>query len=162
MLWLRGLVSTVLVPAVIGGYRPRLIGPAAHPRGGFWNFGWLPIIAGTLIYAVCLLRFLSAGGTPAIFFTRPLRLLIGEEPSALVSAGLYRFTRNPMYTGVLMVIFGQAILFASASIAGYGLCVFACFHVVVVGLEEPHLRESRGEAYERYCGSVPRWLGLPK
>jgi hypothetical protein len=63
-------------------------------RGGFYNGGWLLVGVGILLYALSLLRFLAAGGTPAIFFTRHLRLLIGEEPAALVSAGLYRFSRG--------------------------------------------------------------------
>jgi len=89
--------------------------------------GWAPILAGTLIYALCLIRFLAAGGTPAIFFTRPLRFLIGEEPEGLVSGGLYRFSRNPMYLGVLMAVFGQAVLLGSPALAAYGCAVFVSF-----------------------------------
>ncbi len=76
-----------------------------------WQAGWFLIVPGALIYLSCLIRFLLAGGTPAIFFTRPLRFLIGEEPKALVADGLYRYTRNPMYVGVLLAVIGQAILY---------------------------------------------------
>lgn len=162
MLWVRGLVFTVLVPAVVGFFLPSAVDPRAQFRGGFWNAGWLMVAAGTLIYALCLFRFLAAGGTPAIFFTRPLRFLIGEEPAGLVSGGLYRFSRNPMYVGVLLVVFGQAVLFASPPLASYGCAVFIVFHLVVVLVEEPHLRATRGSPYELYCRTVPRWLGLPK
>ena len=124
--------------------------------------GWAPIFLGALAYGLCLMRFLAAGGTPAIFFTRPLRFLIGEEPGSLVSQGLYRFSRNPMYVGVLLVVFGQAIIFGSPRIAAYGLLLFVCFHLTVVLLEEPHLRRTRGRSYELYCQTVPRWLGFPR
>lgn len=161
LLWLRGLIFTALVPYVVAKTLPAMIDPGAKMRGGMANSGWVLIVAGTLVYFACLLRFLASGGTPAIFFTRPLRALLGEEPPTLVAAGLYRYSRNPMYVGVLTAIFGQAILFASWPVAAYGCAAFATFHLVVVTLEEPHLRATRGESYKRYCGQVPRWLGRP-
>jgi protein-S-isoprenylcysteine O-methyltransferase Ste14 len=162
VLWLRGAVFTVLVPYVVAVYLPKLVDPAARRHGAIFEIGWPLIIAGTLIYAFCLIRFLLAGGTPAIFFIRHLSFLVGEEPASLVSSGLYRYSRNPMYIGVLLVIFGQAILFASSAIALYGCFMFLMFHVVVVTLEEPHLRAVQGPSYEAYCRAVPRWFGVPR
>ena len=162
MLYVRAIVFTILVPAVVALYLPSIVDPQAQVRGGPCNGGWLLIGIGILLYVLSLLRFLAAGGTPAIFFTRHLRFLIGEEPARLVSAGLYRFSRNPMYVGVVMVVFGQAMLFASQALGEYGLTVFVIFHLVVVFLEEPHLRATRGDVYDRYCRTVPRWVGFPK
>jgi protein-S-isoprenylcysteine O-methyltransferase Ste14 len=161
MLWIRGLIFSVLVPGVVGIVLPSVVDPHAQLRGGIWDAGWLPVAAGTLLYILCLIRFLAAGGTPAVFFARHLRLLIGEEPTGLVSGGPYRFTRNPMYLGVLLVAFGQALLFASARVAAYACAVSVFFHLIVVFVEEPHLRATRGRPYELYCHEVPRWLGLP-
>ena len=158
MPWLRGLIFTLLVPGMIGGVAPMLIDPVARASGGFWQAGWVLIVMGAAVYTLCFIRFLAAAGTPAIFFSRHLKFLIGEEPKSLVSKGLYRFSRNPMYVGVLMAIFGQAILFASPSIAVYGVVVFLFFHVAVVFLEEPHLRRTLGQPYEKYCQQVRRWL----
>jgi protein-S-isoprenylcysteine O-methyltransferase Ste14 len=151
------LIFTLLVPVVLGGLVPSWIG--GGDQNHVWSaVGWLPMLAGTTIYVVCLLRFLGAGGTPAIFFTRPLRSLIGEEPARLVEGGMYRLSRNPMYIGVLLAVFGQAILCASLRIAGYGLALCAFFQFVVVFLEEPHLRRERGPAYAAYYRRVPRWF----
>jgi protein-S-isoprenylcysteine O-methyltransferase Ste14 len=155
MLWVRGLIFTAIVPGALAYFLPRLF-EHGIPR---WRAGWLLIVPGILIYALCLIRFLSRGGTPAIFFTRPLRFLIGQEPDTLIATGLYRFSRNPMYLGVLLIVFGQAILFASPALAAYGLILFACFEVVVILIEEPHLRKRNGELYERYRSTVPRWFG---
>jgi protein-S-isoprenylcysteine O-methyltransferase Ste14 len=160
MPWIRGLIFTVLVPGTIAVYVPVRMSPGLTPQGGAFEFGWVLIAAGVLGYAVCLLRFLMSGGTPAIFFTRPVRFLIGEEPRRLVQEGLYRVTRNPMYVSVLLVIFGQAIRFDSQSIAMYGLFVWLHFHLVVVLLEEPHLLEERGPSFSDYCRRVPRWIGF--
>jgi protein-S-isoprenylcysteine O-methyltransferase Ste14 len=159
MLLLRGVLFTLFVPVVIGVLAPAAIDTRAAWPGGAWALGWVPVAAGALIYGACLARFLGAGGTPAIFFTRPLRAVLGEEPGAVVTRGLYRHSRNPMYAGVLLVIAGQAIVRASMPVAWYGVAVFVAFHLVVVFGEEPHLRRTRGAAYEAYCRRVPRWLG---
>src|SRR5688572_1352249 len=150
MLWIRGLVFTILVPAVIAGAVPYWIDPNRTLQDGWWRLGWPILGAGAAIYAVCLLRFLAAGGTPAIFFTRPLRFLIGEEPDSLVRSGIYAHSRNPMYVGVILAAAGQAIVFASRPLAIYTAMLAAAFHLVVVLIEEPHLRTGRGEAYEEY------------
>jgi protein-S-isoprenylcysteine O-methyltransferase Ste14 len=63
-----------------------------------------------------------------------------------------------MYVGVLLAVFGQAILFASLRVAVYGVILFGCFHAAVVFLEEPHLLKQNGEPYAAYCRRVPRWL----
>lgn len=160
MLWLRGLVFTVLVPGSVSAFVPYLICQGNRMRGGLWNAGWLFVALGAAIYGSCLIAFLRSGGTPAIFFTRPLRFVIGHEPSKLVRQGIYRVSRNPMYLGVLLVVFGQALLFASRVLALYGILLWLCFHVVIVMLEEPHLRRERGQSYEAYCSRIPRWINF--
>jgi len=158
MLWLRGLIFTVFVPGIVGGWLPWTIG-GGHPRGGPWMLGWLVVAAGAAIYAMCLMRFLAGGGTPMIWFMWPVRAIFGEEPPKLVMSGIYERSRNPMYLGVLTAIFGQAIVFGSWRVAEYGLIAAVMFHVVVIAIEEPHLRAKQGAAYDEYCRRVPRWFG---
>jgi protein-S-isoprenylcysteine O-methyltransferase Ste14 len=131
-------------------------------RGGVWQVGWLFVGLGAIIYGLCLYSFLMSGGTPAIFFTRHLKFVLGEEPPKLVRQGLYRVSRNPMYIGVLAVVFGQAIIVGSLDVAVYGAALWVCFHLVVVLLEEPHLRKERGASFDEYCRQVPRWIGWPE
>jgi len=159
VLWIRGLVFTLLVPCVLSAYVPYLIYGGNSARGGLWDAGWLLVGAGAFVYGWCLFEFLFSGGTPAIFFTRDLKFLLGEEPPKLVLRGLYRVSRNPMYIGVLLAVFGLAVLFGSSDAAIYGALLWLCFHLVVVFLEEPHLRKERGEPYDEYRRKVPRWLG---
>jgi protein-S-isoprenylcysteine O-methyltransferase Ste14 len=162
MLIIRGLVFTLLVPCVVGLLVPWSMIDHGPLVGGIWNAGWILIATGASIYLACLSRFLGAGGTPMIYFARPLRGLIGEEPPRVVSDGLYRVSRNPMYLGVCTTVAGQAIVFRSLGIALYTAILGLCFHVVVVFLEEPHLRAARGPAYDDYCRRVPRWIGWSK
>ncbi len=160
LLWLQGLIFTVLVPGVVAFYVPQTLrnGPAA---GGWWSLGWILFALGALIYLRCLLDFLLAGGTPAIFFTRPIRAVLGAEPQQVVRSGLYRYSRNPMYLGVFVAIAGQAIVYRSRGIALYLLIAVVFFHCVVVFLEEPHLARARGPAYDDYRRRVPRWFRIP-
>jgi protein-S-isoprenylcysteine O-methyltransferase Ste14 len=160
MPWIRGLIFTLLIPGIVGGWAPYLVRGGRHLAGGLWQSGWAVLTLGVVFYLWTFASFLAAGGTPAAFFTRHFRAILGEEPARLVRGGLYRFSRNPMYTGVTLAIFGQAILFASGALALYGLAVWVSFHAVVVFLEEPHLRARHGPAFDEYRRQVPRWLGL--
>ena len=158
MLWLRGLIFTVLFPGTVALWLPQVIRDGAPFGGGWWHAGWLAVVPGALLLLWSIARFLLVGGTPAPFLLRPLRALVGQEPSALVKRGPYRFTRNPMYVGVLLMVFGQAVLFRSAALAVYGAVLWLVFHVFIVVVEEPHLRSVHGSEYDRFCGEVRRWL----
>ncbi|MGA3205987.1 MAG: methyltransferase [Bryobacteraceae bacterium] len=155
---LRAIIFSILLPGTLTIYVPWLILSGAAPAAGSVRFlGLLPIAAGTLGYLVCALEFLlRGGGTPAIFFTRPLRFLLGEEPKTLIESALYQRTRNPMYISVVTILLGESLLFESRPLLLYALILWLCFHVVVVLLEEPHLRRRPG--YDDYCARVPRWL----
>jgi protein-S-isoprenylcysteine O-methyltransferase Ste14 len=121
--------------------------------------GWIPIVLGAVLYFWCALQFLLRGkGTPNISFARPLGFLIGKEPVRLVSQSIYRFSRNPMYVGVITIVFGEALLVGSLNPMMYGLALCLWFHLVVVFIEEPHLRKTRGDTYKQYCAETPRWL----
>lgn len=158
MLALRAVLFTILLPGALTICVPWLLLRGAPPAEGALRFlGLVPIAAGALGYLVCALEFLlRGGGTPALFITRPLRFLIGEEPKVLIESALYRYTRNPMYLSVVTVVLGQAWFFSSATLLIYALVLWFFFHLVVVFVEEPHLRQREG--YADYCARVPRWL----
>ncbi len=65
MLWIRGLVFTVLMPGMVGGLVPFWLSGSRPLAGGTWRLGWIPLIAGAAVFLACLLNFLAAGGTPA-------------------------------------------------------------------------------------------------
>ncbi|HEY1500217.1 MAG TPA: isoprenylcysteine carboxylmethyltransferase family protein [Acidobacteriaceae bacterium] len=162
LLWLQGLIFSVLVPGVVAFYIPQTMRDGHAAAGGWWSLGWILFAIGSAIYVLCLINFLRQGGTPAIFFTRPIRAVMGREPQQVVRSGLYRYSRNPMYIGVLAAIVGQAIVYRSRGIALYALIAALVFHVVVVFLEEPHLARVHGPAYDDYRRRIPRWLGFPR
>jgi protein-S-isoprenylcysteine O-methyltransferase Ste14 len=63
-----------------------------------------------------------------------------------------------MYVGVLLILFGEALLFESATLFLYAVLAFVIFHTAVVYYEEPTLRRKFTDSYKRYCNSVPRWI----
>jgi protein-S-isoprenylcysteine O-methyltransferase Ste14 len=151
LLFLKNLLFTVLVPGAVAVYVPlRLAAGAWPPVWGLAQYAALPALAaGCAIYLWCLWDFASFGrGTPA-----PI-----DAPRRLVVRGLYRYVRNPMYVGVLLVIAGWALLFCSPRVLGYGAAVALSFHLFVVAVEEPTLRGKFGRSYERYCREVGRWV----
>jgi hypothetical protein len=77
-----------------------------------------------------------------------------------VTVGLYRVSRNPMYVGVLLLLWGWALGFRSRALAIYALIVMLGFHLRVVFGEEPWLAQRHGEEWDRYRATVPRWFGL--
>jgi protein-S-isoprenylcysteine O-methyltransferase Ste14 len=117
---------------------------------------WLRVAAGgalfaggLLVWIFCLDIFSRRGrGTPF-----PL-----DAPRHLVTTGPYGVVRNPIMTGELAVIWGEALLFASVGILLYAVLISLAGHLAVTYIEEPELRERFGAEYEAYCRQVPRWL----
>lgn len=149
-LLLKNLLFTAIVPGTVAVYLPLRIARDHAPASGLLlGMAVLALSLGAAVYAWCVWDFAHTGrGTPA-----PI-----DAPKTLVVRGLYRYTRNPMYLSVLLVILGWAGLFRAASLLLYALAVAACFHGFVRFYEERRLRAEFGSQYEAYTSSVPRWL----
>jgi protein-S-isoprenylcysteine O-methyltransferase Ste14 len=146
----KNLLFTLVVPGTVAVYVPLQIARGRSPASGSSFALAVAVLAvGAAIYARCVWDFAAFGrGTPA-----PI-----DAPKRLVVRGLYRYTRNPMYEGVLAVIFGWALLFRAAGLIFYASAVAICFHLFIVLYEERHLRHAFGSEYEDYCSRVGRWL----
>lgn len=111
--------------------------------------GAFVIALGALTYLLCAWEFAVRGlGTPA-----PV-----APTKFLVVSGLHRYVRNPMYLGVALAIWGEAILFRSLHLAEYAALMLLTAHCFVVFYEEPTLRRQFGDSYEHYLRTVPRWI----
>lgn len=144
----------VIAPGIVAVYVPWRIchWQVAPPLLNFWPFrvaGVVLIATGLPALLDAFARFAIQGlGTPA-----PV-----APPQRLVISGLFRFVRNPMYISVLLLIFGQGLLFGNVRVLEYGLIVWVGFFAFVVLYEEPVLRRKFGAQYADYCASVPRWI----
>lgn len=119
------------------------------PLGAFRWFGLLPAITGLTILLWSFWAFAFYGrGTPSP----------SDPPKVFVAEGLYRFVRNPMYVGVLLILIGEVFLFQSPLLIFFSIAVFLAFHLFVVFYEEPRLHDQFGDSYARYLREVPRWI----
>jgi protein-S-isoprenylcysteine O-methyltransferase Ste14 len=149
-LLLKNLLFTLVMPGTVAVYLPRWLarGESAATGPVRW-LGAIAIAIGACIYGWCLWDFATFGrGTPA-----PI-----DAPKKLVVRGLYRYTRNPMYVGVLTVILGWAVLYRSGALLIYAAVVASAFRTFVVLYEEPHLEGLFGDEYAQYKRRVGRWL----
>jgi protein-S-isoprenylcysteine O-methyltransferase Ste14 len=152
------LLFTILVPGTVTILVPYLLlSSASRPSSaslGPWRLvGLLPLLLGVAAYLWSAGSFALAGkGTPA-----PI-----DPPKELVVQGPYRYVRNPMYLGVVLVLVGEALVLASPILLRYAALILLAFHLFVVYYEEPNLQRRFGEAYAHYCRSVPRWLPAVK
>ena len=110
--------------------------------------GVAAIAAGVAMIAWSRRAFQSAG-TPITPFT---------ESTVLIQHGLYRWTRNPMYLGAVLLVSGVAFLLGSMT----PLIVAGAFFVILqegfIRYEERLLEQRFGEEYRRYRRSTRRWL----
>lgn len=153
-IWLRALGFTVLLPGLIMVYAPYwwIITPqrvaARWPPEAMHAPALVVIVVGFSIYAVCARRFAVDGlGTPAPW----------DPPRRLVTSGLYRWTRNPMYVGIVLALLGEAWLFSSSAQLTFAICMAIAFHLRVLLYEEPVLRKLFGAEFDAYKARVRRW-----
>lgn len=135
---------TVVIPYLLIGRRLSF----SH-WGPLQYAGLLPMALGVAILFVCIRDFAVLGrGTLA-----PI-----DPPKQLVVQGLYRYVRNPMYVGGLVLLLSEALVFQSTAILAWAAVWFLAINGVVVFYEEPALRRTFGESYERYRSAVGRWV----
>lgn len=84
----------------------------------------------------------------------------GDAP-LFVSHGLFRYSRNPIFVGMVLVGLSAAIV-SDTWWSWSALVLFVLSCIVQVRIEEAHLEASFGDAYRAFCRQVPRWLGLAR
>ncbi|MFX0181840.1 MAG: methyltransferase family protein [Candidatus Hodarchaeota archaeon] len=157
------LIFTIIIPGTVIIIFPLLLSSIWHQKleiGILPILGLLLIMIGFVFYFYSVLSFLIIGeGTPMIFFMKKLEKIFGLEPDKLVRSGLYQYSRNPMYLGVVLLVLGEGLIFQLLIVIIWGFISFILFHLVVCFIEEPHLKRKHGKEYEDYLKNTPRWIG---
>ena len=81
-----------------------------------------------------------------------------KHSSAVVTTGIYRFSRNPIYIGWFLLIFGQGVINRSMSQIAIAVVMILLLHFAVVLNEEKYLADVFGDQYLDYKNKVRRWL----
>lgn len=125
--------------------------------GVLWpRSGWLLLAGGFIALAG---GFVSAAGIIAFRRARTtVNPLKPRDALSLVTAGIYAFTRNPMYLGLLLVLVGWAVYLGNA-ISALALLVFPAYMTrFQIRPEERVLLSLFGDEYARYAARVRRWF----
>ncbi len=139
------MLAYVLAAAAVSGWLgwPRLPGPSLTPLGiALVALGAIPPV-----WAITLFRREGTEVSP----TSPAN-------AKLVTRGPYRFTRNPMYLGLVVASLGIALWVGSWPMLLGPAALFATASLVHIPFEEAKMRRQFGAAYDDYLRRVRRWV----
>ena len=143
--------ALVLVPGLIlwaVGAGGGTIAPASPRQAAFW-LGLVAALAGLALAVWTMRLFLVEGqGTPAPW----------DPPRKLVVRGPYRYVRNPMISGVVLMLAAEALMLRSWPLAAWMAVFFAANAVYLPLFEEKGLERRFGDDHHRYMANVPRWV----
>jgi len=156
---LRHLLAIFLLPFMVAVLVPRwIVQRSDHPVLDLpaTLAGWVLAAAGGVVGVVGLILFFSC---IARFFTEGRGTLAPwDPPAALVVRGPCAHVRNPMISGVVLLLVGEALLLRSLPLAVWAAAFAALNAVYLPFVEEPMLRARFGESYATYCANVPRLI----
>lgn len=81
-----------------------------------------------------------------------------DKPSCLIIIGPYKFSRNPIYLGMLLIALGSATFFSSLAAFIAPLLFIIVISKKVIPFEEKMLLQSFGDEYRKYKSRVGRWI----
>jgi len=148
---LKSLLYLVFEAGLFAVYIPlRLLPHGPRLEMGMLSFLAIPFwLIGSLIILQSFWDFTFRGrGTP----------LPTDPPKELVVTGFYRYVRNPIYVGVMLIFLAHFLWFGYWALLLYTLLSFIGVHFFIILYEEPMLKRKFGAAYEEYIRRVPRWI----
>ena len=154
-----GLASNLfsfIMPLTVAGVVPGVL---------LARIGWAQALTGVQPARAVAGALLAAAGLGMLAWTVTLFIRIGRGTLApwdptrkLVVRGPYAHVRNPMITGVLAILVGEALAFGARSLWTWAALFVAINHVYFLVSEEPGLADRFGAEYDEYKRHVPRWL----
>jgi protein-S-isoprenylcysteine O-methyltransferase Ste14 len=138
---------TIVIPFLL--HRSKFNSKITNDHVIFTVLGCILILIGVtlLLYTIFLFRTKGKG-----------TLAPWNPTRKLVISGPYRYMRNPMITGVLTILAGEALYFNSIAILIWGMLFFMISTVYFQFMEEPKLERRFGNDYTDYKDNVPRWI----
>lgn len=147
------IFSSIVLSLILGSfYLDRFLGWPKFISKPFSTLFSLPfLIPGSLLWLWCVGKFFKTKGTPV-----PM-----NPPPKLITDGPYAYSRNPMMTGLFMVIVGIGILFGSITLTFIMTPLFVFMSILGFKyMEEPELEKRFGNEYREYKKRTP--IIIPK
>ena len=124
------------VPEALGGWITRVV------------VGGLIGLIGIGLQGLAIAEFRKTGQAPSV-----------EQPTtSIIRTGPYRFSRNPIYLGAVLIYLGVAIATGSIWVLVALGPTIVMTHFLAIVPEEQYLERKFGDEYDRYKQSVRRWL----
>ncbi len=140
-------VLVVILLGLMGVFQYWLPGPAVVPATHRW-WGAVPLFSGVALLVVARLQFAR----------RHTNIYTFDEPGSLVTDGVFRISRHPMYLGFALALLGAAVLFGSLSALLLAVVYLPIADRWYIVFEERALLRKFGAAYAEYQRRVRRWL----
>jgi protein-S-isoprenylcysteine O-methyltransferase Ste14 len=139
-----------LIALAAGFLLQRFVHPLPIPLEGLLRYGaaLLLLAAGIALIAAALGRFRSTGQNPEPWASTP----------EIISTGIYRYTRNPMYVSLGLLQAGIGVGLANGWMVVLVPVVWAAIYRIAIRHEEAYLERKFGSTYSDYKRSVRRWL----
>lgn len=123
------------------------------PLAQLWQRPWTFLGGGIIVAALAVNLYLAIG-----FRRRDTTVFPFRESTALITDGLYRFSRNPIYLSMVVLLCGEAIALGSLSPWLVPMTFATLVSAQFIQHEEAMLTETFGDEYLDYCQRVRRWL----
>lgn len=117
---------------------------------------FLPLQFDSIFFYIGLLVFLLG----LLFLVVATYDFMTSSINDLITKGIYRVSRHPMYVATFLICLGTGIATAAWTFIVLSIGIFICFREEAL-LEERICLEKYGEIYHEYMQSVPRWIGIP-
>lgn len=147
-LFFEAVLAFLALPGIVAFLVPLVV--LAPDSAAFDPRGLVLLAPGVVLLLWCVWEFYRSGkGTLAPW----------TPPAHLVVTGPYRSSRNPMYIGVVLILWGWAVGYHASGLIAYALIMMFVFHLRVVLYEEPWLAQAHGDQWQTYRARVRRWMG---
>lgn len=153
--FLRTVLFEVFVPVPAVLIIPYYMTGHFHQAPAFFGVNAVPWLGAVLIPVGFVLHVLAV----AHLYRRGCAPV--PPVARIVSDGVYAWTRNPMYVGVLLMTVGGGLYLGAPSLLIYAAGWWLVFHLFEVGFDEGVLRKQFGALYTNYCSATPRWIPRP-
>ena len=145
-------MNTVVIPVLLLRYfDDARLGQSTLVTDTWAAFLSIPILAAGMVLAVRAISLFVTRGEGTLAPWDPAQVLLAED--------IYRLSRNPMKTGLFLILIGECVLFRAPSLMIWTAAFMTVNALYIMWSEEPGLRRRFGPAYAAYCSHVPRWIG---